>query len=760
MSPSDQRLPRPLPLDRLFRFGPFEYHLRTMQLCKDGVSLRLQDQPATVLAMLLERAGETVTREELRHRIWPSDTFIAFDAGLNTAVMKVRQVLGDTGAKSLYVETVPRLGYRFIAPIQVVIRHPASPAAPPGPKPTLVPADERALPPAPAAVPGSPPAERRHARRVVAITGLCCVAAAVGFGTGRLSAPVPARQPARLVLPLPPGEDLVAGKGRTLDISRDGGWIAYSRTHGGAVQIAVRAIGEEEAHIVQGTEDGASISFSPDGKRLSFISHGILKTVGIDGSSPRQLATLAAGFDHITTRWENDGAIYFTNAPARPDTALVDSDVWRVADSPAGSPPVEVGPSENRRQSEYPQQLLPNGWLLITCFRDAEHTAIEAQNLKSGARQVVLERAQGVRYLPSGRLVYFYRGNLMAIRFNPDRLKTDNDPVLALEDVSRDGWAGAQAALADNGTLAYVSGPSVATRTFSWIDKDGKESPLGLPPGPYEPLDISPDGKRLLVGKQETFQHNWSLWIVDLGTGRWTRLADGAGVRTGALWSRDGKSVIFASDRFSGDMANLCRMPADGSRPPQQLGSGNPAFGEYPTSLAPDGSIAFSEGTKPVVNSEIRVLPPGATQSVLAVGGQGWKLQPSFSPDGHWLAYRSDVSGIPRIYVRPYPQSGETVAVSPETGVSPIWSPDGHSLFFLSRTGIMKAPLSFSPRLTVGQSTPVAAGPFEEVTMWNRNFLLAPDGRLLVVKNPPAEQRLKQIHVILNWDQELKGMLP
>jgi DNA-binding winged helix-turn-helix (wHTH) protein len=88
-----------------------------MQLWKDGTSLRLQDQPATVLAMLLERAGETVTRDELRRPIWPSDAFVAFDAGLNTAVMKVRQVLGDTGAKSLYIETVPRLGYRFIAPI-------------------------------------------------------------------------------------------------------------------------------------------------------------------------------------------------------------------------------------------------------------------------------------------------------------------------------------------------------------------------------------------------------------------------------------------------------------------------------------------------------------------------------------------------------------------------------------------------------------------------------------------------------------------
>lgn len=758
MSSPDQSVSRPSPSDRRFRFGPFEYQLGSMQLWKGGTALRLQDQPATVLDMLLERAGETVTRDELQHRIWPSDTFVAFDAGLNTAVMKVRQILGDTGAKSLYIETVPRLGYRFIAPIQAVPR-PTIPAAPSGPKPALVPLAER--PPRPPFV--SVPRASWAGRRVgagVAIIAACSVAAAAGFVIARQVASTPKLRPARLVLPLQSGEYLALGIGRLLDISRDGQTIAYSRAHGGVVQIAVRSLAEEEAHIVQGTEDGAAVSFSPDGKRISFISHGILKTVGVDGGAIRQLATLTPGFDSIATRWEDDGAIYFSNRPAHPDTALVNSDVWRVVDSSPHSPPAEVGSIENRSQSEFPQQLLPGGWFLVTCFRDAEHSAIEAQKLNTRERQLVMERAQGLRYLPSNRLVYFYRGNLMAIRFNPDRRKTEGDPVLAIENVARDGWAGAHAALAENGTLAYVSGSSVATRTLSWIERDGRELPLGLPPGPYEPLDLSPDGKRLLVGKLESFEHSWSLWMVELGTGRWVRLAEGAGVRTGALWSRDGKSVIFTSDHFSGDMGNLCRMPADGSRPPQQLGSGNPHYGEFPTSIGPDGSIAFVEGTKPIVETEIRVLPPGAAESVLVVGGQGWKLQPSFSPDGRWLAYTSDVSGSQRIYVRPYPEAGNAVAVSPGTGDSPTWSPDGRSLMYMCQTGIVEVKLSFEPRLTAGPPMRIAPGPFEHPSMWLRSFLPAPDGRFLVVKNLQAEQHLKQIHLVLNWGDELKGMLP
>jgi Tol biopolymer transport system component len=372
----------------------------------------------------------------------------------------------------------------------------------------------------------------------------------------------------------------------------------------------------------------------------------------------------------------------------------------------------------------------------------------------------VLEGAQALRYLSSGYLAYFYRGNLMAIRFNPYRGKTVGDSVVAVENVSREGWTGVQAALSDTGTLAYVSGLSISNRTLSWIDKGSKETPLAMPPGSYEPLDISPDGRRLLVSKLEGSGTNWSLWMLELGTGRWTRLADGARIRSGALWSRDGNSIIFASDHFSGQMLNLCRMPADGSRPPQPLGPLNPAFDQYPTSIAPDGSIAFSEGTLAAGSSEIRVLRPGATQSVVAIGGPGWKLQPAFSPDGHWLAYTSDVSGTRRIYLQPYPESGNAVVVSPESGFSPVWSRDGRSLIYLSYKGIMRVPVSLRPRLTVGQPVLFAPRRFEQSSLWLRGFLLAPDGRILIVKNPQAEQRLKQIHVILNWGQELQGMLP
>ena len=99
------------------RFGPFEADLRSGELRKHSVRLKLQDQPFQVLALLLEHAGDVVTREELRQRLWPADTFVDFDTGLNSAVKKLRDVLADSADQPRYIETIPRRGYRFIAPL-------------------------------------------------------------------------------------------------------------------------------------------------------------------------------------------------------------------------------------------------------------------------------------------------------------------------------------------------------------------------------------------------------------------------------------------------------------------------------------------------------------------------------------------------------------------------------------------------------------------------------------------------------------------
>src|SRR6201987_586161 len=103
---------------RKARFGVFEVDFRSGELQKHGIRLRLQEQPFQVLALLLEHAGDLVTREKLRQKLWPADTFVDFDTGLNSAIKKLRDVLGDSAEEPRYIETLPRRGYRFIGEVK------------------------------------------------------------------------------------------------------------------------------------------------------------------------------------------------------------------------------------------------------------------------------------------------------------------------------------------------------------------------------------------------------------------------------------------------------------------------------------------------------------------------------------------------------------------------------------------------------------------------------------------------------------------
>ena len=139
---------------RILCFGSFEVDIVSGELRRQGLKIRLQDQPFRLLVLLLERAGDVVTREEVREKLWPAETYVDFDHSLNTAVRKLREALGDSAEAPRYVETLARRGYRFIAPV--------------APRPTAQPAHSAdaavaSLPPSPAR------ARRPSARRLLVL---------------------------------------------------------------------------------------------------------------------------------------------------------------------------------------------------------------------------------------------------------------------------------------------------------------------------------------------------------------------------------------------------------------------------------------------------------------------------------------------------------------------------------------------------------------------------------------------------------------
>ena len=145
-------MPEASPSPRALRFGVFEADLRTGELRKNGMKVRLQEQPFQVLATLLERPGEMVAREELRQRLWPADTFVDFDHSLNTAINKLREALGDSAGSPRFIETLARRGYRFLAPVEIIgVENEVAPTPPaataPGVAASAAPLAEVTVPP-------------------------------------------------------------------------------------------------------------------------------------------------------------------------------------------------------------------------------------------------------------------------------------------------------------------------------------------------------------------------------------------------------------------------------------------------------------------------------------------------------------------------------------------------------------------------------------------------------------------------------------
>ena len=268
------------------RFGQFELDLRTRQLTKNGAKIRLSQQPVQVLSLLLEAPGEIVTREEFRRRLWSSDVFVDFDHGLNKSIQKLRDALGDSADSPRYIETIPRIGYRFIA----LANEARGSVEPPSETGIFAP------PAAPALPPGGQIARNRRARWILlAVSAAVCVVLAFGsVALYRLRHPPPKRY-----MQLTDFTDSAVAP----VLSPDGHMVAFIRGGNGFLtsdQIYVKMLPNGEARRV--TDDARpkyGLAFSPDGAEIAYT---VLETsefstyeVSALGGEPHLLLKNAAG---------------------------------------------------------------------------------------------------------------------------------------------------------------------------------------------------------------------------------------------------------------------------------------------------------------------------------------------------------------------------------------------------------------------------------------------------------------------------------
>jgi DNA-binding winged helix-turn-helix (wHTH) protein len=296
---------------RPIRFGVFEVDLRTGELRKQGLKIKLRDQPFQILLLLLAHPGEVVSRGELQKQLWPADTFVDFDRGLNKAVNHLRDALGDSAESPRFIETLPKRGYRFISPIDAGNGHPLEPT--PETQPELAAQPERW---ARAQPPGSRGATRGLKPKLSAglpwaIAGLSSVVAVILVAL-LWRATLPADRPMmRFSVDL--GPEAIRGRAETGEfynpvISPDGTRLVFpAKVADGSEQLATRRLDQSTVTILLGTEGAVDPFFSPDGQWIGFFAGQKLKKMPLQGGGVVSLCD-NAGLGHGAS-WGEDGTI-------------------------------------------------------------------------------------------------------------------------------------------------------------------------------------------------------------------------------------------------------------------------------------------------------------------------------------------------------------------------------------------------------------------------------------------------------------------
>jgi serine/threonine-protein kinase len=604
--------------------------------------------------------------------------------------------------------------------------------------------------------PAAPPA-RPLAWMIVAAAAII-LAAALAVGLYRATRPASLRALMRLSIDLGPDAAMASGApSDTLTFSPDGSRLVFvSSDSDGKRHLSIRLLDQNQVTLLPGTENAGFPFFSPDSQWIGFYTYGQLKKIAVQGGPPLTLCDCSAG---PGASWGDDGNIVASLTPA--------GGLSRIPSSGGVPEPLtQLDKAKGEATHRWPQVLPGAKAVLFTAHTSRgsyDDANIDVISLSSGQRKTVYRGGFFGRYLPSGHLIYMRRNTLFAAPFDLQRLALTGTPVPLLEDVRSAATVGGYFGFSQSGSFAYLSGTQSGASIF-WLDGLGKLLPLHPAPGSYVTPTFSPDGKRLafsMLGRQGS-----DIWVQDLDRDSASRLTFLSGLNSSAVWSPDGRFIVFRSSNPA--VPGLYWTRADGSGEPQRLTDGK--HSETPFSFSPDGKRLAITQQGDGTGSDIWTVPIEGDRDHPRLGKPDVFLQtpseetyPEFSPDGHWLAYYSNESGDSEVYVRPFPGPGGKWQISTGGGYSPRWSSNARELFFQrALRAIMVAGYSvqgdsFVPgKPRVWSESGVPAG--------NSLSALAPDGKRFAVVLPSEignEQKpITQVTFLLNFFDELRRRVP
>jgi serine/threonine-protein kinase len=745
-------------LDVTYRFSGFSADpVRRLLFGPDGEPIALKPRVFDTLLYLIEHRGDLLQKQALLEAIWPH--VVVEENNLNQVISTLRRVLGETRDEHRFIVTEPGRGYRFVASVEAVpatieslsLRGETGVA----PEPRANGSERRHIGskhPQPFLAAGVEPtsfaAHRPEERRVFSRAGyalaLIALVSLAGIGlwslTGRST---PRVTPAVIRFSIPStGTRFTAGFGvEHVALSTDGSRFAHSLGD----RILIRRLRDQQPISID-VPNAASPFFSPDGEWLAFHSDGLKKVPSAGGTvvDVAEVTDRPAG-----ATWGTDGTIVFATTAG----------LYQV-DANGGVPRLLAKADLARGELHYAwPRFLPDGRsVLFTIVRNGSIDSAQIAWLDLGtlATETLLTGGASARYVPTGHLVYGAAETLLAVPFDPDTRTTHGEPV-ALRDIAiataTDNGA-ADFAVSANGTLAYIAprpASPLTLRTLVWADRQGKEQPLTIEPGRYVYARVSPDGTRIAI---DVAGSNRDIWIWDLGRETLTRLTDGPNEDMTPVWSPDSRRVFFASNR-TGNF-DVYSQPADGSTQ-AAVELARPAF-QGPSSVTPDG-------TQLVVNEEFRHLSvldlaQDTLRPLLQRDANDWIGE--ISPDGRWIAYESDESGVQfEIYMRPFPDvTGQRVKVSIDGGRYPRWGPSrSEELYYVALDGAMMAvPIELAPTLRVGRAIKLFDLAVPQRGISARFYDVSEvDGRFLIAKSvsQTATETVDAL-VVVNWFEELR----
>jgi serine/threonine-protein kinase len=598
---------------------------------------------------------------------------------------------------------------------------------------------------------------RRAALAAAALAAVAVAGTVAWMSAGRAPGPV-----TRFTLAAPTTAPLsVHALDRSVSITPEGSRIVYvsgASAQGG--RLVVRALDSLDPFVLPDLDAVRGPFLSPDGQWIGYFDQlAFLKKVAITGGSPVTVAQIDGAGPRGAT-WGDDDTIVFATSNSAVGLRRV----------PAGGGEPVVLTRPNREAGEanhiWPE-FLPDSEAVLFTITSATGALADAQvavlDVDTGERKLLLRGASHAHYVPTGHLLYMAAGGLTAAPFDLARREVGL-PTPVVPDVLRTATGGGNFAVARDGTFVYIprsSAPTSPQRSLVWVDRLGRETPINAPPRAYVYPRLSPRGTHIVLDIRGAEVPD--LWMWDVVRETLSRFTFDPEVDQNPVWTADGRRVIFSSQRVDGVRA-LFWQAADGRGSAELLSDAE--WPRVPTSVSPDGKyVLFYEQA---ATRDIAMLDLHTRRVEFLVRTPFQELNAEVSPDGRWLAYDSNESGIDEVYVRPFPDvDAGRWQVTTGGGGRAKWARNGRELFFLNRANdLMAVSVSGGSTWEPGPPKKIldARYFYGEVNNTNPPYEVSLDGTqflmMKVAEGTEQSARPVDIIVVRNWFEELRRLAP